>query len=156
MCGKDPESVVFPPKGLDCGALCKVPYAHCLVFTTRNDEFVFRMEERIGHVVEVPSARVHLPSLCFAHPPDLDGAIVGGGDDEGKSGVEGGEIDAPVMALEDILYGRKGVERLETVWTSAGGALSQAGYVPHAHGLVHGRRDDEIVLWMELGGHDIV
>ena len=156
VCGKDPESVVFSPEGLDCGALCKVPYTDCLVLATRNDEFVFRMEERVGHIVKVPSARVDLPSLCFAHPPNLDGAIVGGGDDEGKGGVEGGEIDASVMALEDILYGREGVERFKAVRTRAGSALSQTGYVPDAHCLVHGCRDDEVVLWMELGGHDIV
>lgn len=156
MCGKDPKSVVLPSEGLDCGTLCKVPYTHCLVLPTRNDEFVLGVEERIGNIVEVASARVNLPSLRFAHPPNFDRAIVSGGDNQRKGGMEGGEIDASVMALEDILYGRERVERFEIVRTSAGSALSQTGYVPNAYGLVHGCRHDEIVLWMKLGGHDIV
>lgn len=139
MCGKDPESIMLPPEGLDCGALCKIPYANRLVLTTRNDEFVFRMEERIGDIIEVPSARVNFPSLCFTQPPNLNCAIVGGGDDQRESGMEGGEIDASVMALEDVLYGRKRVECFEVIRTSAGSILSQTGYIPNAYCLVHGR-----------------
>ena len=137
MRGEDPESIVFPSEGLDCGALCKVPYAHRLVLTTRDDEFVFRMEERIGNIVEMPSARVDLPSFCFAHPPNLNCTVIGSRDDQGEGGVEGGEIDASVMALEDIFYGRERVERLEIVRASARSTLSQTGYIPHAYGLVH-------------------
>ena len=139
MRGKDPESILLPPEGLDCSALCKIPYADCLVFTTRNDEFVFGMEERVGDIVEVPSARVNLPSLCFAHPPNFDRAIVGSRDDQGEGRMEGGKIDASVVALEDILHGREGVERFKIVGSSAGCALSQAGYIPNAYGLVHRR-----------------
>lgn len=138
MCGKDPKSIVFSPKGLNRGTLCKVPYAHSLVLAARNDEFVLWMEEGAGNIVEVPSARVNLPSLGFTHPPNLDGAIVRSGDDERQRGMEGGEIDASVMALEDILYGGERVECLKIIWTSTGSTLSQTGYVPHAYGLVHG------------------
>lgn len=138
MCGKDPESVVFSPESLDSGALCEIPHTHCLVFTTRNNEFMFRMEKRIGDVVEMSSASVNLPGFCFAHPPNLDCTIISGGDDQGECGMEGGEIDASVMALEDILYGRKRVECFEIVRSSAGSALSQTGYVPNAYGLIHG------------------
>jgi hypothetical protein len=82
------------------------------------------MEERTGNVVEVSSARVDFPGLCFAHPPNLDSAVVGGGDDQREGGVERGKIDTSVMALEDIFYGRERVERFEIVGTSIWSALS--------------------------------
>lgn len=138
MCSKDPESVVFSPERLDGGALREIPHTHCLVFTTRNDEFVFRMEERIGDVVEMSPASINLPSLCFAHPPDLDCTIISRGDDQREGRMEGGKIDASVMTFEDILYGRKRVKRFKVVRSGAGSTLSQAGYVPNAYGLIHG------------------
>ena len=156
MCGKDPKPIVFSPEGLDCGAFREVPDTHGLVLATRNDEFVFGVEERVGDVVEMTSAGVDLPGLCFAHPPNLDRTIVRSRDNQGEGGMEGGEIDASVVAFEDIFYGRKRVECFEIVRSSAGRALSQTGNVPDAYGLIHGCRHDEIVLWMELGRHDIV
>ena len=156
VCGEYPESVMLSPKGLDCSALCQIPYAHCLVFTARYNELMFWMEERIGDVIEMPPASVDLPGLCFAHPPYLDRTIIGGGDNQGESRMEGAEIDTSVMALEDVFYSGKRVESLEIVRSGAGSALSQTRYVPNAYGLIHGCGHDKIVLWMELGGHDIM
>lgn len=36
------------------------------------------------------------------------------------------------------------------------GGLAEAGDVPDAHSLVHGRGDDEVFFWVEKRGHDVV
>jgi hypothetical protein len=34
--------------------------------------------------------------------------------------------------------------------------FSQTGYVPDAHGLIEGCRDNQIILWVELRAHSIM
>lgn len=43
------------------------------------------------------------PPLRTIHAPQLDLAVVCAGDDEGQGGVEGGPVDAAVVALQHIL-----------------------------------------------------
>jgi hypothetical protein len=43
------------------------------------------------------------------HSPELDRAIVGARNDEGQRGVEGGPVNAPVVALEHVLDHHVGV-----------------------------------------------
>ena len=42
--------------------------------------------------------------LGVAHPPELDLAVVGAGDDERHVGVEGGPVDAAVVPLQHVLH----------------------------------------------------
>lgn len=49
------------------------------------------------------SARIHLPSLGLAHPPELDRTVIGSRDNERKGGMESGKVDATIVAFEDIL-----------------------------------------------------
>jgi hypothetical protein len=42
------------------------------------------------------------------HAPQLDVAVVGGRDDQRQLGVEGCPVDAPVVALEDVLQNTHG------------------------------------------------
>lgn len=78
------------------------------------------MEHCTGHVVEMTSTRINFPCLRFAHPPYFDDAIICGRDDERESGVEDGVVHAAVVTFEDVLDGRKSVERLEIPGTSVG------------------------------------
>ena len=151
-----PEPIMLSPERLHRRPLRQVPHANSLVLTTRHDKFVFRVEKRGRDVVEVPSTRIHLPCLRLAHPPNLDLPVVRGGDDEGKRRVERRPVDAAVVTLKHILDGREVIERVESAWRCVGGVLAQSRDIPHAYSLVLGRRDDEVILGMELGGHDIM
>ena len=85
-------------------------------FAARHDQFVLGVEQCCGDVVEVTSARVHLPRLRFTHSPYLDLAIIRGRDNERERRVESGPVDATVVTLKDILDCREVVERVECAW----------------------------------------
>lgn len=165
MRGQDPEPVVFSPERLNRGPLREIPHAHGLVLSTRDDQLMLGMEERARNVVEMASARVDLPGLRLAHPPYFDDAVVGSGDDQRKRGVEHGIVDAPVVALQNVLDGREAVEGLKIARAStarslvllpAVGRLAQSRDVPDSNGLIHRCGYDEVLLGVELGGHDVV
>jgi hypothetical protein len=67
---------MLAPESLDGGSLGQVPNTDGLVFTTRYDLFVFRVEEGGGHIIEMSMARVDFPGFGFAHPPDFNGSII--------------------------------------------------------------------------------
>lgn len=78
-------------------------------------------------------------------------------------------VDAAVVAFQDVLHGREGVECLECPWSGTlagsvatgatdggGGAFTETGNIPDANSLIHGGRHDEVFLWVELGRHYVV
>ena len=151
-----PETIVLSPERLDRGALGEVPHANGLVLTAGHDQLVFRVEKRGGDVVEVTSACIDLPGLRLAHPPNLDLTVVRRRNDEGEGRVERRPVHTSVMAFEDVLNRREVVEGVEGTGSGVWGAFPQPGDVPDTHGLVLGRRYDEIFLWMELSRHHVV
>ena len=62
------------------------------------------------------AARINLPRLRLAHPPDFDHSVISGGNDQWKRGMEHGVVDAPVMAFQDVFHRRERVEGLEAAW----------------------------------------
>ena len=64
-----PETIVFPSKSLYGRSLAHVPNSNRLVFSIRDDEFMFRVEEGARDIVEVTSASIDFPCLCIAHSP---------------------------------------------------------------------------------------
>lgn len=79
--------------------------------------------------------------------------------------MEHGEVDAAIVTFQDMLDRGEGVESLEAggthrartlVLRAAVGRLAQTGDVPDSNCLVHRRGDDQVILGMELDGHDIV
>jgi hypothetical protein len=87
----------------------------------------------------------------------------------GAVGMERGPVDAAVVALEHVLDDRVGVAKevvlqAQRVVAAARAhhrarrdvLLAQARDVPHAHRLIERRRDDEILLEVEVGAHDVV
>ena len=156
MGGEHPESIVLPSERLDRGPLGQVPHANCLVFTARDDQFMLGMEESARHVVEMTSARIDLPSFRLAHPPELDLPIIGGGYDQGKSGVEHGIVDSAVMTLKNILHSRESIESVESTGRRVRRALAQARYIPDTYSLIHRRRYDKVFFRVKKSGHHIV
>lgn len=100
---EDPEPIVLPPKRLHRRPLAHVPDANRLVLGITDDELVLGVEERDRDVVEVSAARIDLPRLGLAHPPELDLPVVAARDDEGERRVERSPVDSAVVALEDVL-----------------------------------------------------
>ena len=79
--------------------------------------------------------------------------------------MEHGEVDTAIVAFQDVLDGGEGVEGLEAggshsaralVLRAAVGRLAQTGDVPNSNRLVHRRGDDQVLLGVELGGHNVV
>jgi len=85
--------------------------------------------------------------------------------------MEHGIVDAAVVTFKDVFDGGEGIKGLKVARSTAatttglvasrtssrvGGRFAEAGNVPNAYRLVHGRGDDEIVLEVKLGRHDIV
>jgi hypothetical protein len=79
------------------------------------------MEQGDGNVIEMSSASIHLPRLGFRHPPELDLTIVTARDNEREGRVEGGPVDAAVVAFEDVFD--YGVRVAEEVGLARVGAL---------------------------------
>lgn len=63
MSSQDPEAVMFATEGVKTDALGHVPDSDGLILCVREDQFLPWMEHNTGHVVVVPTARVHLPGL---------------------------------------------------------------------------------------------
>jgi hypothetical protein len=47
---------MFPPKCLYRGPLRKIPNPNSLILSTAHNQFMFWVEDRIGHVIEMSSA----------------------------------------------------------------------------------------------------
>ncbi len=58
-------------------------------------------KKRKLHKAVVPTAH-----LVVVHPPELDLPVVSSGHNEGHGGVEGGPVDAPIVALQHVLHHR--------------------------------------------------
>lgn len=82
MRSKDPEAVMLAAERLDSRSFLQVPNTDGLVLSTRNNQLPTRVEQRRRDIVEVSTARIHLPRLSLAHAPNLDSPIIGGRDDE--------------------------------------------------------------------------
>jgi hypothetical protein len=61
------------------------------------------VEQAAGGVLEVIAAGIDLPGLGLAHAPQLDEAVVAGGNDQRHGRVESDPVDTTVVALEDEL-----------------------------------------------------
>lgn len=70
--------------------------------------------------------------------------------------MEGGEIDASVMAFEDILNGREVVEGVESPWCTVRSVLSETGDIPDPDCLVLRGRDNQVLLWVKLCRHHVM
>ena len=83
--------------------------------------------------------------------------------------MERGPVDAAVVAFEDVLDHGVGIAKeislaavgscdllLDAHGLSGGVLFAQSADVPNAHSLVHGSRDDEVLLGVELSAHDVV
>jgi hypothetical protein len=154
-----PEAVVLSAERLHRRALLEVPDADRLVFTARDNELAGRVEDGTRDVVEVSAARVDLPCLGLAHAPEPHGAVVRSGQQERERGMKHSPVDPAVVALEHVLDGREVIVRVELtararrlLWR----ALAKTGDVPDADRLVHGGRDDEVLLRVEERAHDEV
>lgn len=137
MRSEDPKAVMFPPESLHCRSFRQIPHSDGLVLSATNDQFMFRMENRARDVVEMSPARIHLPRLRFAHPPELDLPIIRRRDNKRKRRVEHGVVDTTVVTFKDVFYGRKGIECVECAWSLIGRGFTEPGDVPDANGLVH-------------------
>ena len=82
VCRKNPEAIMLASERLNSRTLCQVPDADSLVLATRNDQFVFRVEERGRDVIEVAAAGIDFPSPVLAHTPDLDLSVISSRDDQ--------------------------------------------------------------------------
>ena len=70
--------------------------------------------------------------------------------------MKGRKVDAAIMPLKYILHCGEVVERVECARGAIRCVLAEAGYVPHADGLILGCGDNQVLLRVELGGHDVV
>jgi hypothetical protein len=163
---------MFPSKCLYRGPLRKIPNPNSLILSTAHNQLMFRVEDRIRHVIEMSSARIDFPRFRFAHPPDLDRPVICGGYDQRKSGVESRIVSAAIMSLENVFDRGKRIEGLEcpcprrpngSPWTRGRQrrcrvrcVFAQARNIPHTHGLVHRGGNDEVIFRVESRGHDIV
>ena len=82
--------------------------------------------------------------------------------------MERSPVDATIVTFENVLD--HGICVAEQVGLTTGACdllfdahrlsgsvlLAQAANVPYANGLVHGSRDDEVLLGVELSAHDVV
>ena len=100
---------------------------------------MFGMEERSGHVIEMSSARVYLPSLGLAHSPYLDLSVVGCRNNQRESGMEGRKINTTIVTFQDVFDSGKVVEGVESPRRAVWGILAEAGNIPYAHSLILGR-----------------
>lgn len=114
------------------------------------------VEHSSADVVEVAPAGVDFPSARLAHAPNLDDTVVRRGENERQRGMEDSVIHATIVTFQHILDGRERVVGFKVSRAGAWLALSQSGDVPHSDGLIHGGRDDEVVLRVEVGGHHVV
>lgn len=137
-------------------ALRHVPHTDSLVLAARDDELMARMEQRTGHIVEMPAHSINLPCLGVAHAPELDLAVISRRDDERQRRMELRPVHAAVVTLKHIFDGRERIEGLEPTGCRVRRALAQTGDVPDAHGLVHRCRDNEVLLRVEEGRHDVM
>ena len=74
---------------------------------------MFRVEDRIRHIIEMSSARIDFPRFRLAHPPDLDRPIICSGYDQGKSGVECRIVSPTIVPLENVFDRGECIESLE-------------------------------------------
>lgn len=109
MSSQDPEPVILPPECLHCRPLRHVPHPDRLVLRVGDNELVLGVEQRNRDVVEVSPARVNLPCLRLAHPPQLDLTIITARDDEGEGGVKGCPVHTAVVSLKDVFDDGVGV-----------------------------------------------
>ena len=169
MGGDDPETVVFALEGLDRCPLIQIPDSERLVLADGQDEILMRVEQTPRSILKVATASVDFPGLGVAHPPQLDQSVVAGRNNEGQGWVERDPVDTSVMALEDKLDNGIGVAKhvglvgigaghlvLERHRSGSRVLLAQTRNVPHSDRLIERGRDDEIVLWVELGAHGVV
>mmetsp|Transcript_99939 Transcript_99939/g.312257 ORF Transcript_99939/g.312257 Transcript_99939/m.312257 type:complete len:958 (+) Transcript_99939:467-3340(+) len=163
--GDDPAAVVLAAEGVDARSLRGVPDPDRAVLRVGQHQLLPGVEDHAGDVVEVASQGVDLPSLRVVHPPELDEAVIGPRDYERQRGVEGRPVDALVVAFKHVLH--NGIGRAEDVLrrlpvrgrrtgADGDGLVAEAGGVPHAHGLVEGGRNHEVLLRVEVSAHDIV
>lgn len=106
MSGEDSKAVMFPLESLYHRALCQIPHSDGLVLSATDDQLVFRMEHS-ARDVEMSPARIHLPRLGLAHPPELDLPVICGRNDERECRVEHGVVDVTVVSLGRILRWRR-------------------------------------------------
>lgn len=70
--------------------------------------------------------------------------------------MEGGIVDTAIVTLQDVFHSGEIIECFKSAWARVGSVFTQPRDVPHTNRLVHGGRDDQIVLGVETGGHNIV
>jgi hypothetical protein len=104
---------MLPAEGLYSRSLCQIPDTNSFVFSTRYDEFMLRMEDSTGDIVEMTTAGVDLPGLEITHSPQLDLPVIRSRYDERKCWVEDSIVDTAVMPLQDILDGGEVVKCVE-------------------------------------------
>ena len=99
----------------------------------------------------MPSARIHFPRLCLAHPPKLDLPVISAGHDERQGRMEACPVDASVVSFQHILHYCVCVSEkirltligplhlvLEAHGLGSGHLLSETGDVPDSDSGVHG------------------
>lgn len=110
MSSQYPKPIAFSTESLDRRALRHIPNPNGLVLTAGNDELVFRMEKRRGHIVEMTSASVNFPSPRLAHSPKFYLTVVTGRDDQWPCRMENGPVDTTIMALKHVFDGGEVVQ----------------------------------------------
>lgn len=63
MSSKNPETIMVSSKGSNGISLGHIPNSNRFVFTVGQDQFLARVENSTGHIVEMSTACVDFPSL---------------------------------------------------------------------------------------------